>query len=121
MNKVIERQIEALTELDKAISEMAYIFSSDTPCIGGLEALYSLPYDFRIIKVNRSEFEMHDFSLVHEKQWSDDGVLGQWYRRGTANITIFYRPQMAGSTCKITKIGEETKTVPIYEVTCMEA
>jgi hypothetical protein len=121
VNKVIEETIAKLTELDQAITEMAYIFSTVNPCITGVEACYSLPYDFELIKINRKEFEEHGFSFQHEQQWTDDGVLGQWFYRGEIGLCIFYRPHMEGSTCKINKIGERTKVIPVYEVTCLEA
>lgn len=118
----LDAMIEKLKKLDAALDEMLPYLKDQHPCIfsdgsAGLDE----PYDFQRIRDLAEKFKVAGFRLVREHTFTDDGCLGNWWMRDGVLMIIYFRPEMAGATCKLNKIGEQTKVVPIYEVTCMEA
>lgn len=122
MNQHIEQMIEKLQKLDAALEEMLPYLTDKYPSIFTDGSIgFSEPYDFRRIKILAEHFKASGFDLSREKTFTDDGTLGNWWIRDSVVFIVYFRPEMDGATCKLNKIGEQTKVVPIYEVTCQDA
>jgi hypothetical protein len=117
----IQKQIEAFTALAQVAAEIPELVGTTGPgnALGSYSFGFEAPYNTETIKINRERVEAAGWKLARERQWADDGTLGQFYRKDGYEIDIFYRPRYAGSTCKLTILGYEQK--PIYEVTCLDA
>jgi hypothetical protein len=117
IGKQIER-LNALAEFAAEIPELVGVTGHGN-VIGGASFGFEAPYNTETIRQNREILEAAGWKLNRERQWTDDGTFGQFYRKDGYELDIFYRPNYAGSTCKLNILGYEQK--PIYEVTCLDA
>lgn len=76
------------------------------------------PHDYELMKRHQKQLEEAGWKPNGEHRFTDDGTLGRYYRQEQVHLSIFYRPEIEGSTCAVHQIG--TRTEPIVEVTCKE-
>lgn len=122
MNALIETAIKKLQALDTIMEALAPIMEDKFPTVfTDGSAGYSEPYAPQVIRDRSKVLTEMGFVKVSERRFLHDGVLLNTWRKDDCDILVYYWPSMAGSICKLNKIGEETKVIPIYEVTCLEA
>jgi hypothetical protein len=80
----------------------------------------SFPYKHELFNANKETMTAAGFRFMHESHL-DNGTYEQvYYSENHTDVTLYYRPEAEGSTCKRNLIGYK-KPEPIYEVTCMDA
>jgi hypothetical protein len=86
----------------------------------------TLPYDFAVRAEARKVMKRLGWTLLRENQiiWEDSGEAGYFidFKHPDTHVELdfVFQTTKEGSTCVLHKIGDETKTVPIYEVICAE-
>ncbi len=83
---------------------------------------FSLPFSFELIESFKAFMEMQypKCRLKRESRhiWEENNKAGHFlYYDG---FEVSYRTERTGTTCVLNKIGETSKTVPIYEVICQD-
>lgn len=87
---------------------------------------FILPYNFEYIPLIKAfmqdqfpeaEFR-REFPIIWEQH--DQAAYFIVYLWGTLDMQFRLDSSRVGTTCVLNKIGEQTKTIPIYEVTCSE-
>lgn len=123
MHEIIQHTIDWLTKLDAVITEMEPYLPDESQGYIHMDhsISYNFPYDAETIRTKEALFREHGFQLKYQHQFTDDGVLMYEFERDEISFTIYFRPTMEGASCKLNKIGEDIKKVPIFEVICMNA
>lgn len=116
-NRDLANAMPAIPELPVG----SYIY----PTVGNIH--YTLPRSQSLInQIKALAWEEHDFTLKSEEDTSKENgsytLRYVWSSQSWNYVYFTFQTNMAGATCTLVKIGEETKTevVPIYEVVCQE-
>lgn len=122
MNQLIEDAIKKLHRLDALMTALEPIMSDKSPTVFTDGSLgYSEPYAPQVIHYRGQQLTEMGFVLQSQKTFTHDGTLAMTWVKDECQVIVYFWPAQEGSVCKLVKIGEETKVVPIYEVTCLNA
>lgn len=118
---MIERRVERLNALPIDLISEAFPDGSWCPT-WGYEYEFTLPMRFELIGKFEEFCKLQGYEIKHARRhvWDDKnaGDFMDVYVNESISFVAAFRSTKEGSTCVISKIGEEMK--PIFEVICSE-